>query len=239
MQDNNLNLFLSFDMSIESAYIITVKGNNKSEEYSNRCQKSCESVGMPFKVWNAYNGIDNIITTPEHLEGNSFMKMLKISDHYLTRGEVACALSHISLWHQCVLLDKPIVILEHDAIMLRKIESHDAFNSIIYLGGREWVIQNWPVLPVPPHASEGRNYRFICRAHAYSIDPSVAKNMLSHVLKYGICAPLDIMLRADIFNITHRGVYAFDHNENKTTDTTILARPTEGRSTTRNDDLSV
>jgi hypothetical protein len=80
------------------------------------------------------------------------------------------------------------------------------------------------------------NYHFICRAHAYAIDPAVAKNLLSHVLKFGICAPLDILIRADIFPIHQMGVFAYDV---KDADTTILGRPKDGRSTKRNDDLSI
>jgi hypothetical protein len=53
----------------------------------------------------------------------------------------------------------------------------------------------------------------------------------------GICAPLDIMMRADLFNITHQGMFAYDKNINVTTDTTILARPLTGRTTERNDKL--
>jgi len=37
-----------------------------------------------------------------------------------------------------------------------------------------------------------------------------AKNMLAHVIKMGICAPLDILIRADIFPIHQMGVYAYN-----------------------------
>jgi hypothetical protein len=164
--------------------------------------------------------------------------MVKVTDHYLTRGEVACALSHISLWQKCVLDDQPLVVLEHDSVMVQPYAHHAVFNSICYLGSNEQVNQGWQVLPTPPHASEGPNYHFICRAHAYAIDPAVAKNMLAHVLKYGISAPLDILLRADIFPIHQMGVYAYNAWEGDMKDTTILGRPLEGRSTKRNDDLS-
>ena len=80
-------------------------------------------------------------------------------------------------------------------------------------------------------------YHFICRAHAYSIDPAIAKNLLSYALNMGICAPLDIMIRADIFHITHQGLYAYDIATDKQT-TTIKARPLEGRTTKRNDRLA-
>jgi len=48
------------------------------------------------------------------------------------------------------------------------------------------------------------------RAHAYAIDPQVAKNMLAHVIKYGIHESLDLMLRADIFPVVQMGLYASD-----------------------------
>lgn len=223
-------------MNIDRAYIITVKGHADSEKFSKRCQDTCQLVGMPFEVWPAYDGTkEGKIVAPDHMKGDSFMRLLKVTDHYLTRGEVACALSHISLWLHCAKIDKPIVILEHDAVMLKKIESHDHFNSIVYLGGSEWAKLNWPITPIPPHASEGPNYHFICRAHAYSIDPAMAKNLLSHVLKMGIISPLDIMMRTDLFNVSHQGMIAYDAPAETTT---IKARPNVGRTTRRNDDLS-
>lgn len=234
---SDLNLYYSYNNTVENAYIITVKGNAQSEKISARCQQSCDMVGMPYKVWDAYDGTGTGIITPSHLVDDSVMRLMKITDHYLTRGEVACALSHISLWSHCAKIDRPIVILEHDSVMVRKFESHDSFNTIVYLGGAEWAKQNWGIYPIPPHASEGPNYHFICRAHAYSIDPQMAKNLLAHVIKMGICAPLDIMMRADLFNITHQGLFAYDDNVDAVNDTTIKARPVEGRTTKRNDGM--
>jgi hypothetical protein len=162
------------------------------------------------------------------------MNLRRVTDHYLTRGEVACALSHISLWNHCVQIDQPIVILEHDAIMVERYTQHAIHNSICYLGCAEQVEKGWGVYPTPPHASEGPNYHFLCRAHAYAIDPVVAKNLLAHVIKYGISAPLDILIRTDIFPVHQNGVFAYDASEKETT---ILARPKEGRNTVRNDNL--
>ena len=232
-----LNLFRKNCIDVESAYIITLKGNENSEKFSARCQDSCKRVSMPHKIWEAYNGMNNPITEPEHSKNSDIMSMIKVTDHYLTRGEVACALSHISLWVHCIQIDQPIVILEHDAVMVKAFTQHQSYNSIVYLGGSEWAERNWPIMPIPPHASEGPNYHFICRAHAYSIVPAMGKNLLSYVLNMGICAPLDILIRADIFHITHQGLYAYDIATDKQT-TTIKARPLEGRTTRRNDRLA-
>jgi hypothetical protein len=120
--------------------------------------------------------------------------------------------------------------------MVKPYTHHAVYNSICYLGSNEQVNQGWQVMPTPPHASEGPNYHFICRAHAYALDPAVTKNLLAHVLKFGICASLDMLIRADVFPIHQMGVFAYDV---KDADTTILGRPKDGRSTKRNDNLEV
>ena len=231
------SLFFSYSAKIDSAYIIRIKGHEKSEALAKRCAESCAKVNVPFKYWDAYNGVTGTLTAPDHLVNDKFMGMLKVSDHFLTRTELACALSHISLWARCVEIDTPLVILEHDAIMVAKYEEHTMFNSIDYLGSNEQINKKWGVHPTPPHGSMGPNYHFMCRAHAYSIDPAVAKNMLAHVLKFGICSSLDCLLRADIFPIHQMRVYAYDGGDRK--DTTILNRADTDRSTIRNDDLKI
>ena len=228
------SLFFSYDMAVDKAYIIRIRGHEVSERKAKQAAASCDAVGMPYAFWDAYNGLEGSIKLPSH--HSQVMNLVKVTDHYLTRGEVACALSHISLWAKCVEQDKPLVVLEHDAVMLQAYKQHGVFNSICYLGCHEQTEKGWAVLPTPPHASEGPNYHFICRAHAYAIDPCVAKNMLAHVIKMGIHAPLDIIIRADLFPIHQMGVYATDSNDK--TETTILGRPKHGRKTDRNDKLA-
>jgi Glycosyltransferase family 25 (LPS biosynthesis protein) len=229
-----MKLSFSYNMNVDKAYIIRVKDHERSELLAKNCAESCDKVKMPYEFWDAYNGLDSELKAPIH--HGQFMNMVKITDHYMTRGEVACALSHISLWVKCVEQDQPLVVLEHDAVMVQPYRQHAVFNSICYLGSNEQVNQGWAVLPTPPHASEGPNYHFICRAHAYAIDPAVAKNMLAHVLKYGINAPLDIMLRTDVFPVHQIGIFAYDAKDGQTT---ILGRPLDGRSTKRNDNLEI
>lgn len=227
------SLFYSYDLSVDNAYIIRLKNNEVSERLAMRCANSCENVRQSYVFWDAYDGTQGEIIVPFH--HNVVMDLIKITDHYATRSEIATALSHISLWVECARLDKPIVILEHDAIMLQPYYEHKVYNSIAYLGSFEQYQLNWKVLPTPVHASEGPNYHFICRAHAYAIDPVIAKNLIAHVIKYGIFAPLDIMIRADIFPMHQMGIVAYDLSDRE--NTTILGRPKEGRSTKRNDRL--
>jgi GR25 family glycosyltransferase involved in LPS biosynthesis len=92
-------------MTPSKAYIIRVVGNAASEEKAKRCAVSCEKVGQPYEFWDAYDGLADEIKAPAH--HNAVMDCIKVTDHYLTRGEVACALSHISLWAKCVLKTSP------------------------------------------------------------------------------------------------------------------------------------
>jgi hypothetical protein len=228
------SLFWSYDMQVDKAYIIRIKGHALSERKAQECLESCQAVDMPAEYWDAYNGTGPDIVPPEGLKAHPTMSMIKVTDHYLVRAEIACALSHISLWAKCVEQDKPIVILEHDAIMLAPYKMHQVFNSIAYLGCVEQYQRGWKVSPTPVHGSDGPNFHFMLRAHAYAIDPAVAKNMLAYVLQNGICGQLDRLLRADLFPMHQMGLVAFDNHENLTS---INGKTDEYRSSRRNENL--
>ena len=217
MKVETLNYSMNFD-DVE-AYIITVKNHPISEKLSTRCQLSCKEIGQPFNVWEAFDGTSGEIIYPEKLKNQDHFRFLKLMNDRLTITEIAAVLSHYSLWCECIRLDKPIVVLEHDAIMISPYRSHDAFNQIVYLGNLDQYRKGmWPSFP--PHSAANTNYRFICRAHAYAIDPASARQLVSHLIKFGITAPADMLIRADIFPIVQTGFYAFDAPE----ETTITGR---------------
>lgn len=215
--DLSESLFYSYDIDIESAYIITIKNHQQSELLSRGCQRSCEEIRMPYKIWDAFDGTDNKnIIVPEHLKDCSYLKWIKIFDHHLSTTEVACFFSHFSLWCRCLELNKPIVILEHDAVMVKPYLKHTGYNTIVYLGCAEQKNGKIATINIPPHGSLNHNYHFICRAHAYAIDPQVAKNLIAYTIQKGICESLDVIMRADIFNISQAGLYAYDRFEGTT-----------------------
>lgn len=211
------SLNCTYERRIESAYIITLKNNPTSERLAQRCQDSCAAVRMPSKLWYGYDGTAATIRPPEHLSQAGYMKWFKVTDSELSPSEVACALSHISLWCHCIEIDQPIIVLEHDAIMLKLLDNHAFFNAILYLGCEEQYRKGWQVSTTPVHGTIARNYHFIWRAHAYAIDPQVAKNMVAYVLRQGIFESLDIMMRADVFAIIQTDLYAYDQPERRNT----------------------
>lgn len=208
MKVESLNYKLDFD--VDSAYIITIKGNETSEKLSARCQDSCKKVGQKFTVWDAFDGTNKKdIIYPEHAIDKDQYKWLKLMNDRLTIGEIACIMSHFSLWCHCVTIDYPIVILEHDAIMTKPYLYHNGFNQINYLGNIQQ-LKDGKYPDFPPHAAATKNHYFICRAHAYAIDPAVARQLISHVIRFGMSAPADMLIRADLFPLVQTGFYAYD-----------------------------
>jgi len=190
------------------AYIITLKGNSTSERLSARCQQSCEKIDQAYHVWDAFDGTSGPIIYPDHAKDQDHYRFLKQMNDKLTITEVATILSHYSLWAHCVKIDIPIVILEHDAIMVNKYAWHDGWNQINYLGNYSQLETGWPSFP--PHSAATKNYKFICRAHAYAVDPAVARQLVAHVIRFGLAAPADMLIRADLFPLVQTGFYAFD-----------------------------
>lgn len=204
-----MNLFYSHNRDIEKAYVIRLRDHEKSEQYAAQCVRSLEQVGMPYELWDAFDGIgDPNIGVPSHSTNSDIIKIVKLLNKDMTKSEIACVLSHISLWTHCAKIDQPIVVLEHDAVMLKKFEKMDSVNSIVWLGCAEWTQQHAAQYAIPYHGHHGNNNHFIWRTHAYAIDPPMAKNLLAHVIKMGIYLPVDMMMRTDLFNITHQGFYA-------------------------------
>ena len=217
--DSYLNVNYSHERDIENAYIITLKGDKTSEKLAQRCIESCNKVDQSYVIWDAFNGRGDEIVTPEQMQDKDWLRWVKVMDHHLSRGELACFLSHVSLWAHCITLDKPIIILEHDAVLLQKLPMHMAYNNIIYMGSAEQALKGWPVMPIPMHASVNKNYLFIGRAHAYSIDPQIAKRLIAKVIASGIQETLDIFMRADEFGIIQMGLLAYDGPSETTIDT--------------------
>jgi hypothetical protein len=212
------SLYYSHDHNnIDAAYIIRIKNNDVSEKYAQRCAESCDRVGMNYVFWDAYDGTGDTIIEPDHSKNNNIMKCIKIMNHFLTKAEIATVLSHASLWAKCLEQDKPLVVLEHDAIMIQKYDFHLVYNSISFLGCKEQITGKFPVNGTAMHGTDGPNLHFICRAHAYAIDPPVARGLISYILKYGITHSADVMMRSDLYSINQTGLYAYDDGSLDTT----------------------
>ena len=231
------NYFNHYKVDVEGTYIISIRGNELSERLTQQCIDSCEKVGQPnVRIFPAFDATDSplekqdydvgvpigelgSIKIPEMLKNQSFINFLRLRRSDLLMTQIACFLSHYALWCRCLEIDEPIAILEHDAIMVKPYLKHMYYNNIVYLGGIEQVEGDFHSnTPIPPHASDQNGLdRFICRAHAYAIDPAIAKNLVAYSIHHGIITTADAIMRCDMFGIVQDGVYAYDNNHGLST----------------------
>lgn len=201
----NSPIFFSKTNSI-NAYVITLENNNISLELSKRCVTSLEKINMPYRIWFAADGTsDEQIILPKHLKQEKHLSWIKQSNNKLSKSEVALFLTHFSLWAHCCTINEPIVVLEHDAVMVKPYVYHKYPNSIYYLGHSvqrdNEVHLGWNY--------DDNSYFYIAFTHAYAIDPAAARNLLSYALKVGVIDPVDNFMRMDIFTVVQDDFYAY------------------------------
>lgn len=106
-------------------FVIAVKGHSVSESQLQDCLDSAKKFNWQIEV---FWGVNGNTLTEESWRGIGVTPLL----HKPTmnkRGTWGCFFSHWELWHRCVAINKPLIILEHDAIILKPwypIEINDA-----------------------------------------------------------------------------------------------------------------
>tara|TARA_B110000305_G_scaffold22386_1_gene20493 strand:+ start:1214 stop:1954 length:741 start_codon:yes stop_codon:yes gene_type:complete len=100
------------------SYIITMQGNQTSELLSQQCFDSAKKFSIEPKIFPAIHGKQIDIEWKKHnLKDFKFNQRIK----KLSLGMKGCTLSHFLLWKKSIEINKPILILEHDALIIRPI----------------------------------------------------------------------------------------------------------------------
>jgi hypothetical protein len=210
------SLHKKYETNVLGAFIIYMPNVPLSVRMAERCLETCESVGQKAELFEGFDGTTGEVKVPEHLKNQSWIKWMKVTDHFQSPTEIACSLSHIALWVKCMEEEKPLIVLEHDAIMVKPYNVHPFYNVISYLGCHEQMGQvNLPATPI--HSSINKNWHFINRAHAYCIDPQVSKRLFLNVLDRGIFETSDVMIKCDDVAIVQNGFYAYDKSDGVST----------------------
>lgn len=113
---------------------------------------------------------------------------------------IACFMSHYRLWHQCIKLDEPILILEHDVIFVHEMGDYgfilDSKYDIIGINNPlmatrraqrffDTVKENKQEIQPVPTIDEFNIPQGLAGNSAYIIKPTGAKNLIEATKEYG------------------------------------------------------
>mgnify|MGYP003336420572 FL=1 len=210
------------------AFVIYVKGNEISEKGADVCISSSKKVKNDFQV-QLFEGVTpnmaNIVMSGNGLKWKypwqgqeTDLRTGLIKSAYATKkpeNRIACAMSHWLLWKKCVSDNKPLLILEHDAIFTQKVDYNSILKSNYDIIGinspasatrRAHVFHDivqsksaW-VQPVPD-VDEFNVPQGLAGNSAYIIKPAGAKNLLNAVKEHGVWPNDAIMCKQIIPNL--------------------------------------
>jgi len=169
------------------AYIITIKGNELSEESAKKTLQSATAAGLDAEIW---YGIDKYhsfeVLKEEGLQINNSDG--NITNYSYLDAAVGCFLSHYYLWLKSVQDKKRFVILEHDVkftdYFIDKKSSPGTF-SLMNIGKPLWGDDTEECL---------------AGAHAYIVNPIVSQKLIDAAKQFGVI-PADKHINRNIVDI--------------------------------------
>ena len=202
-------------------YAIVLKGVDISQHGFSVLQQSSKKVGNKFIIHEfeaiTPDYVDKTMVTygikwnyPWDVPENDFASGL-VKTPYVTanpKARIAAALSHYSLWKRAIKLDQPILVLEHDAKFITKLDIDPQYTRYDIIGindprgatrksarFHEMVQKNKLAIQRAPEIDEPTIPQGIAGNSAYIIKPAGAKRLLELVKEYGLWPNDAIMCR--------------------------------------------
>ena len=174
-------------------FVITIIENERSVQVANRCIASGKKFGYDIKKHKAYT--PNNCNVLEELAKFKYNPKGFYEKYSRPDNCIGGFLSHHSLWKKCIKLNEPIVIYEHDAVLVGEIPSLHTFD-ILNIGKPSYGKFN-----TPSFIGYGSliSKPYFPGAHAYRITPAGAKLLVEEALFSA--GPTDIYIHSNKFNL--------------------------------------
>tara|TARA_B100001287_G_scaffold65076_1_gene53025 strand:- start:2563 stop:3258 length:696 start_codon:yes stop_codon:yes gene_type:complete len=194
------------------ARAITIKGNNVSVRGYDTLVQSSKKVGNRFDIEMheattadiaevTMRGCGLKWTYPWEGQSIDFATGLTLSSYTTAHKErrIACFMSHYRLWHECIKKDQPILVLEHDALFVHKLDYQYLFDSKYDIIGinnplmatrraqrfYDMVKDRTQEIQPVPDIDEFNIPQGLAGNSAYIIKPNGARNVIEAAKKYG------------------------------------------------------
>lgn len=194
-------------MFARQAWILHTQNPN-SLAYREVTAASCDRNGMPWQYWCGYeladpgSVSDNTIPTTGDTRQDQDLLWSRVRSrcgfrpdqmpchHYMNFAAAACSASHYVMWSLIAQQTHPIMILEHDSILLHRPWITIPNDVIVCLG---YKLHDWQRYD---HVKAGaprdiRTVRRVAGSHAYAITPTTAQTLLQDLRQNGIREAID------------------------------------------------
>lgn len=186
-----------------------------SEELADDCVASGKQFNINIEKFDAVQ-LDDVAPTYEKLNLRPFPKLKKSRD---TKGVRGCFCSHYTLWQKCIELNEPVLIFEHDALIIRPIPKDitNKFSELCNLDAYSRTskvyedhlkeFENYDVVPHQPkkHTERGGFHYYdkecIKGLHAYIIKPQGARALIDFTKNKGVL-PADVHVNTQSVALT-------------------------------------
>ncbi len=195
------------------SFVIRLKGVEESETLANDCVASGAQHDLIIERFDGVYGLEAITETMARLGVRPFSQKMK-KDRLGVKG---CFLSHYSLWLKSIELNEPIIIFEHDGMLLRPLPSniYDMFDEFLMLDpynkftgdyGNQHLNQSSQAFTVTEYSSPesrkkyGISSEYAMGLQAYIIKPKAAEKLVASIRETGFF-PADMQCNKSILNI--------------------------------------
>lgn len=169
-------------MKIDRALIIRRKTVELSIKYAETCIESCEQHGLPYEVIDAIDFLEC---------DQAFAKVgvKKQPGYHNHMGNCGCHASHIKCWKRIIDLNKPCIILEHDAIVKGNVRNIDIPDmAVVTFGHRVARVDDYD--PIGPCEKLIQINKAV-GVHACALTPQTAKWLVADAETNGIGIGVD------------------------------------------------
>lgn len=171
-------------------FVITIQGNEKSEQAAKRCVLSGEQYNLEIEYYDAFTPKD----CHQYIEEEKVEDRLFNNNPYSREDNARAAFcSHFSIWQYCADRNEEVTIFEHDAVIVAPIPEFN-YNGCVSLGKPSYGKFN-----TPPNLGTNRliSKRYFPGAHAYRLKPNAAKVLVERARLEA--QPTDIFLNIETF----------------------------------------
>lgn len=191
--------------------VIRLRGIAESENLARECIESGKKQGLIIYPYDGVFGEEQIAAKHKEFEIRPWKEKMKKN----RLGVKGCFLSHYSIWLHSIEIDQPIMIFEHDAVILRKVPENitDMFDEFLMLDPYNKMQKDYGSLHQIEHEISIEEYfnensqqkydlkhQYAMGLQAYIIKPKAAVKLIKEVKEKGYY-PADMQCHKGILNL--------------------------------------